>query len=96
MYDVTENWDVGVQATVMRGRAEGQSGATWQRSVGVEVGYLLTSNLWLSAGWNHTGFSDRDLSSDYTARGAFLRLRFKFDADLFAGSDPDVNRSLPR
>ncbi|MFM2054229.1 MAG: hypothetical protein RL456_2266 [Pseudomonadota bacterium] len=96
VYDVTENWDVGVQATVMRGRAEGQSGATWQRSVGVEVGYLLTSNLWLSAGWNHTGFSDRDLSSDYTARGAFLRLRFKFDADLFAGSDPDVNRSLPR
>ena len=42
------------------------------------------------------GFSDRDLSSDYTARGVYLRLRYKFDADLWAGSNPDINRSLPR
>lgn len=96
IYDVTENWDLGLQATVMRGRADGQSGASWQRSLGAEVGYLMTTNLWLSAGWNWAGFSDRDLSSDYTARGVYLRLRYKFDADLFAGRDPEINRTLPR
>lgn len=30
------------------------------------------------------------------ARGVYLRLRYKFDADLWAGSNPDINRSLPR
>ena len=29
-------------------------------------------------------------------RGAYLRLRFKFDETLFQGADPAVNRSLPR
>lgn len=96
IYDVTENIDLGLQAAVMTGRASGQDGSARQHSVGAEVGYLLRSNLWLSAGYNVTGFSDRDLSSDYTARGAYLRLRFKFDADLFEGSNPAVNRSLPR
>ena len=46
--------------------------------------------------FRQTGFRDRDLSSDYTARGVYLRLRYKFDADLWAGSNPDINRSLPR
>ncbi|KDB51734.1 hypothetical protein X805_26640 [Sphaerotilus natans subsp. natans DSM 6575] len=94
--DLTERWDLGLQMSLMRGHAAGQTGASWQRSVGVEVGYLVQSNLWLSAGYNASGFTDRDLSSDYTARGAYLRLRFKFDADLFAGADPVVNRALPR
>ena len=96
VYDVTENWDLGLQATVMRGKADGQNGVSLQKSLGVEAGYLVSTNLWLSAGYNWAGFSDRDLSSDYTARGAFLRLRYKFDADLWAGTNPDINRSLPR
>lgn len=95
-YDITENIDLGLQAAVMTGQASGQDGSARQHAVGAELGYLLRSNLWLSAGYNVTGFSDRDLSSDYTARGAYLRLRFKFDADLFEGSNPAVNRSLPR
>jgi hypothetical protein len=48
--------------------------------VGAEVGHLLKDNLWLSAGYNVTGFHDRDLSAEnYTDRGAYLRVRFKFD-----------------
>ncbi len=96
VYDVTEHWDLGLQASVMRGKADGQTGSAWQKSIGVEAGYLVSTNLWLSAGVNWAGFSDRDLSSDYTARGIYLRLRYKFDADLWAGSNPDINRSLPR
>jgi len=96
IYDVTENIDLGLQAAVMTGRASGQDGQARQQSLGAEAGYLIKSNLWMSAGYNFSGFSDRDLSSDYTARGFYLRMRFKFDADLFEGSNPAINRSLPR
>jgi hypothetical protein len=48
----------------------------------------LQTNLWVAAGFNWVGFSDRDLQdSDYTNRGAFLRLRFKFDETLFQHKD---------
>jgi hypothetical protein len=75
----------------------GQHGAR-QRAVGVEAGYLLQQNLWLSAGFNHTGFAgDADLAGyEYTRGGAYIRLRFKFDENLFKGADRVVNRSLDR
>lgn len=93
VYDLGKNWDVGIAAALQRGQ-----GGARDTACGVEVGYLLATNLWLSAGYNRTGFSaDRDLSGyEYTQRGAYLRLRFKFDETLFQGADPAVNRSLPR
>ena len=80
VYDITENWDIGVLGSTFRG----QYGAN-QYAYGVEVGRLLRQNLWLSAGYNHTGFAgDSDLNGyEYTQQGLFLRLRFKFDEDLF-------------
>jgi len=80
VYDITENWDIGVLGSSFRG----QAGAN-QYAYGMEVGRLLRQNLWLSAGYNWTGFSgDRDLNGyEYTEQGVFLRLRFKFDEDLF-------------
>ncbi|HBS64201.1 MAG TPA: hypothetical protein DEB32_16145, partial [Stenotrophomonas sp.] len=80
VYDITENWDIGVLASTFRG----QAGAN-QYAYGMEVGRLLRQNLWLSAGYNWTGFDgDRDLNGyEYTQQGVFLRLRFKFDEDLF-------------
>lgn len=96
IYDVTERIDLGLLASLMRGSAAAQDGNATQQALGVEAGYLVQTNLWLSAGYNWTGFRDRDLSADYTSRGAYLRLRFKFDADLFNGNNPAVNRSLPR
>ncbi|MGN0859493.1 MAG: Ig-like domain-containing protein [Stenotrophomonas sp.] len=80
VYDITENWDVGVLASTFRGQNKSN-----QYAYGVEVGRLLRQNLWLSAGYNWTGFTgDRDLSGyEYTQQGLFLRLRFKFDEDLF-------------
>ncbi|WP_313642843.1 hypothetical protein [Stenotrophomonas sp.] len=80
VYDITENWDIGVLGSTFRG----QYGAN-QYAYGVEVGRLLRQNLWLSAGYNWTGFEgDRDLNGyEYTQQGLFLRLRFKFDEDLF-------------
>lgn len=80
VYDITENWDIGILASAFRG----QSGAN-QYAAGLEVGRLLRQNLWLSVGYNATGFrGDDDLAGyDYTQQGAYLRLRFKFDERLF-------------
>jgi hypothetical protein len=93
VYDITERWDIGALAALQTG----QRGAR-QHALGLEAGYLLQQNLWLSAGYNHSGFrGDADLSgSEYTQQGAYLRLRFKFDETLWRSRDPQVNRSLDR
>jgi hypothetical protein len=93
VYDLSEDWDVGVMASAQFG----QRGAM-QSAYGFEVGYLLKQNLWLSVGVNAAGFEgDADLAGyEYTRSGVYLRLRFKFDEHLFKGSDREVNRSLDR
>jgi len=93
VYDITEHWDFGLAAALQTG----QNGAR-QHALGVEAGYLLKQNLWLSAGVNVSGFNaDRDLAAnDYTQRGFYLRLRFKFDETLFKSGDREINRSLDR
>jgi hypothetical protein len=93
-YDITENWDISYMASVFQG-LKGDTGR--QFASGLEVGYLLRQDLWLSAGYNWTGFSDKDLTSgEYTNRGAYLRLRFKFDENLFRSDNKSVNRALDR
>ena len=81
VWDVTSHWDAGVQAyaqfapTSLGGR---------QLAVGGEVGYLVMKNVWVSVGYNVAGFRDADLSGDdYTQKAFYLRLRFKFDENLF-------------
>jgi hypothetical protein len=84
VYDVTENWDIGVLASSFRGDYDAD-----QYAYGVELGRLLRQNLWLSVGYNFVGFrADPDLAGyEYTDEGAFVRLRFKFDEDLFRRDD---------
>ena len=92
-YDVTENWDL----SLLLAQQTGQYGAR-QFAQGFEVGYLVQQNLWLSAGYNVAGFTaDADLAGDdYTREGVYIRLRFKFDQDLFSGSNQNINRALDR
>jgi hypothetical protein len=90
-YDLSNRTDIGLTASNLFSRnfKNGQYG------LGAEAGYLLSGNLWISAGYNFFGYRDNDLAgTDYTNRGAFLRLRFKFDEDLFKGSDATVNSTL--
>jgi uncharacterized repeat protein (TIGR01451 family) len=84
IYDITENWDVGILGSTFRG----DYGSN-QYAYGLEIGRLLRQNLWLSAGYNFVGFeADKDLAGfEYTDEGAFIRLRFKFDEDLFRRED---------
>jgi hypothetical protein len=93
VYDISKNWDVGALASVMWS----PTGSATQKALGVEAGYLVYQNLWLSAGFNISGFSDRDLTgSDYTKKGFYIRLRYKFDETLFSSKNKDINRTIDR
>ncbi|MDR7096785.1 hypothetical protein [Hydrogenophaga laconesensis] len=90
-WDLSERWDVGLQHHVMWS----PNGGSRQDSFGIEAGYLVQANLWLSFGVNARGFRDDELTgAAYTRKGVYLRLRFKFDETLFRGADPATNRAL--
>uniref|UniRef100_UPI00261BC8AE outer membrane protein n=1 Tax=uncultured Psychrobacter sp. TaxID=259303 RepID=UPI00261BC8AE len=91
LYDLTERWDIGLQAgTYWNEQADDMS-----YMLGAEVGYSPMTNLWLSLGYNFMGFEDDDIAyDDTTQQGAYFRLRFKFDEDLFKGNDTSTNPRL--
>ena len=77
-WDLTERLDLGLQAYRVAGNGAAET------ALGLEAGYLVWKNLWLSLGYNVKGFRAADLAGDaYTQRGVYLRLRFKFDESLF-------------
>jgi hypothetical protein len=79
-HDVSKRIDLGLLGSTMWSPADGGR----QSALGAEVGYLVHDNMWVSVGYNFTGFSDRDLtSSNETSRGVFVRFRLKFDENLF-------------
>jgi uncharacterized repeat protein (TIGR01451 family) len=79
-HDINPHWDVGVDSSALFSDHFNNI----QYANGAEIGYMLRTNLWLSVGYNFTGFYDRDLSGEEaTRRGPFVRLRFKFDESLF-------------
>ena len=70
-------------------------GNSRQWAQGLELGYQVQTNLWLAGGVNWSGFTDRDLTgSDYTRKGVYIRLRWKFDEDLFRGGQAATNRAM--
>ena len=78
-HDLGAKWDVGVRGAML----VSMQSDLYRYSTGVSVGYNLMQNMWVSLGYNFTGFEDDDfVGSDYTAKGPFLKLRMKFDQDL--------------
>jgi len=91
LYDINERWDASLNTGIMWSDVS----AGTRYLVGAEVGYLLTANLWLSGGYNAVAYKDADLvDSDTTVDGPYMRLRFKFDEDLFNVGVPTVNPSV--
>jgi uncharacterized repeat protein (TIGR01451 family) len=75
-YDLNRRWDVGLHASVLHSWHAGQV----DYRTGVSVGHALAKNMWISAGYNFTGFYDEDFSAaDFTAAGPFVKFRLKFD-----------------
>jgi hypothetical protein len=90
IHDLTERWEASVQGGWLGGETGGK-----RYVLGAETGYLLTANLWLSVGYNFMSYNDDDVvGSDFTVDGVYLRLRFKFDEDLFKTDRPAVNKTL--
>lgn len=80
VWEISPRWDVSLNASTLLGRGA----AAKQYGLGAELGFMVMENLWLSAGYNWFGYKDQDLTaSDYTNKGVFVRLRYKFDEDLF-------------
>ncbi|MBI5885202.1 MAG: OmpA family protein [Deltaproteobacteria bacterium] len=77
-YDVTKKWDVGARLLALHSWSANQ----YKYGSGASVGYNFAKNVWLSVGYNFTGFRDKDFSkADFTAKGPFVKFRMKFDQE---------------
>lgn len=79
-HQLNETWDVGAHGRELLNVGEQQ-----QNSYGLSLGIRPIHNLWASIGYNFEGFIDNDFSAaNYTAKGIYLKLRFKADQDTLA------------
>lgn len=79
-WDFLPDWDASLQAGGYLGK-----GGTTQYALGAEIGYQVVHNLWLSVGYNVSGISDTDLTSNaYLDSGVYVRGRFKFDENTLS------------
>lgn len=79
IHDIGRRFDVSAMMGVM-GTPDSDAK---EKLYGLEAGYRVKDNIWVSAGYNFAGFSDRDLSGrEQTEEGWYLRLRMKFDEKL--------------
>jgi hypothetical protein len=88
-WEFAPRWDLGIAVSALFG----DSTSTRQYGVGMELGYLVATNLWVSAGYNLFGYRDADLQgADYTAKGPYVRLRYKFDEGVFGDGFATASR----
>lgn len=81
-HDITQQIDFGFQATWSHNDAT----QTGQWSYGPSVGLSPVDNLWVSFGWNATGFEDNDFeAARYRHEGPYIKLRAKFDQNTAKG-----------
>ncbi|MET0360764.1 MAG: hypothetical protein ABW048_03330, partial [Sphingobium sp.] len=74
--DIGQRFDVGVNAA----RQHSWTGHATSYSAGPSVGFSPGHGVWMSAGYNVTGFHDRDFEdARYTRQGAYVTMRMKFD-----------------
>ncbi|HEX7403815.1 MAG TPA: hypothetical protein VF287_07365, partial [Usitatibacter sp.] len=92
-WEFAPKWDVGLVSSALFGESAGSR----QYAVGLEVGYLVATNLWVSGGYNFSGYRDADLAgADYTAKGPYIRLRYKFDESLIESATGAKKAEVPR
>ena len=75
-HDITKKWDIGLRGMLLHSWSISQE----KYGAGASVGYNAARNIWISLGYNFTGFKDRDFSqADFTSTGPFITMRLKFD-----------------
>jgi hypothetical protein len=74
--DLGERWDFGFNLQSLNSWNSG----THDYRVGASVGFNVAENMWVSFGYNASGFVDTDFADgDFTAAGPYITFRFKFD-----------------
>ncbi|MEN3748332.1 hypothetical protein TPR58_14245 [Sphingomonas sp. HF-S3] len=77
--DLGTRFDIGAQASVQHGLTSGT--IAW--SAGPSAGASPAKNLWVTAGYNISGYRDRDFEdARWTRQGPYLTVRMKFDQDM--------------
>ena len=78
--ELTTRFDVGLHGTMLESMSRGVS----DHAVGLDLGVTVARNVWISIGYNFSGFRDDDFeASRYTAQGPFIKFRMKADQDTF-------------
>ena len=69
-------WDVGVNTSIYHS----YQSKVIDYGAGLDLGFNLATNMWLTLGYNFIGFHDEDFSqARYTAQGPYLRFSIKAD-----------------
>ena len=69
-------WDVGINTSIYHS----YQSKVIDYGAGLDVGFNLATNLWLTLGYNIMGFHDEDFTqARYTAQGPYLRFSIKAD-----------------
>ena len=81
--DIGTRFDIGVSGSVQHAWQRG----AWSWSGGPSVGVSPAQNTWISAGYNVSGYRDRDFEDDrYTRQGPYVTMRLKFDQASISGA----------
>jgi len=75
LYDITKSWDFGIHG----GKLHQYDTSVDGYYMGIETGYQIVKDLWLSVGYNFKGLEDEDFSdNNYRTEGPYINLKFKF------------------
>ncbi|MGA1798299.1 hypothetical protein VH567_05910 [Sphingomonas sp. 4RDLI-65] len=89
--DIGTRIDVGVSGSVQHAWSRG----AWSWSGGPSVGVSPAQNMWLTAGYNVSGYRDRDFEDDrYTRQGPYVTMRLKFDQTTIGSTLGSATRAL--
>lgn len=91
IYDLNDKWDAGINASLLAN----SDFTTKDYGLGLEVGYLVATNLRLAAGFNFFGYEEQDLAvNNYTQAGAYLGFSYKFDEQVFRNLAPNRSKNF--
>ncbi|MGI9270326.1 MAG: OmpA family protein [Woeseiaceae bacterium] len=79
---LSRRWDIGLNTSIYHS----YESDVIDYGIGVDVGFNLLDNMWISVGYNARGFHDSDFAqARYTAQGPFLRFSVKADQHFLKG-----------
>ncbi len=81
-FDVTKKIDIGLHGSVLID----QGSKTASYAYGPSIGLSPVENVWLSLGYNVSGYTDRDFAdAQYAQKGVYIKFRLKFDQNSAKG-----------